>query len=158
MKKVILRILGILLLLILLVALFVAGCRLFLILSTKDRIRTPEEAQDEKGSLLLRILIILMAVVWLIFALLYGILVGVIGYGSFANYSLGFTGIEFFTYASGGFFIIGTIALVMNIIRRALIKHNARVNNLVEKYKTIIYSIKRMESVQEVPENEEEDE
>lgn len=47
MKKVILRILGILLLLILLVALFVAGCRLFLILSTKDRIRTPEEAQAE---------------------------------------------------------------------------------------------------------------
>lgn len=47
MKKIILRIVGIVVLSVLVAALFVAGCRLFVILSTKDRIRTYEGAVEE---------------------------------------------------------------------------------------------------------------
>ena len=47
MKKVIFRILGGLLVLILVAGLFVAACRLIVILSTKDRIRTLEGAVEE---------------------------------------------------------------------------------------------------------------
>ena len=100
--------------------------------------------------------IISMALIWLIFALLYGIIIGVLGYGAIGPYSIGFEGIDFFTYSYGGFFVIGTLALIMNMIRRAIIKHNARVNNLVEKYKTVIYSIKRIEKVQHIVDEEEE--
>ncbi|MBQ7467102.1 MAG: hypothetical protein IJS74_03425 [Clostridia bacterium] len=93
--------------------------------------------------------IILIAFTWVFFSALFGAITEFAGFGAIANKSLGFAGIEFFAQPYGAFFVIATIAMLLNIIRRAVIKHNRRVNNLVEKYKIIIKDIQDDEEMQQ---------
>lgn len=71
----------------------------------------------------------------------YSALIEILCYGKILGYSLGFSGIEFFTMPYGKFMLIGLLAILFNIVRRAYIKKNKRFRTLVEQYKVQIREI-----------------
>ena len=91
----------------------------------------------------------IMAFTWLFFTVGFGCIIEIAGYGAIAGKDIGIVGMEFFKQPYGAFFVIATIALLLNIIRRAYIKHVNRVNNLVEKYKIVIKEIREHEQVKQ---------
>lgn len=91
--------------------------------------------------------IVVMAAVWIVFTALYGTVIEIAGYGAFANLSLGFSGIEFFKLPYGGIFVIATLALIFNIVRRAYIKRKKHYDTLVESYKIIIKELYEKEKI-----------
>lgn len=73
----------------------------------------------------------------LMFAI-FGSIVEIFGYGTFAGIVLNVPTADFFTKIYGAFFICATLAFLFNIVRRAIVKKNKRFETLVEKYKIII--------------------
>lgn len=73
----------------------------------------------------------------LMFVLL-GIVVEIFGLGSIAGVSLNIQTYEFFTKIYGSFFLVATLAVLFNIVRRTYVKKTKRFQTLVEKYKIII--------------------
>ncbi len=91
--------------------------------------------------------IIVMAVVWCIFTAIYGAVIEIVGFGTFANMTLGFEGLEFFQLPYGGMFVIATLALIFNIIRRTYVKRKKHFDTLVESYKIVIKELYEKESI-----------
>jgi len=85
---------------------------------------------------------LLMSLSLIIMLGLYGLVIEIAGYGSFANIYLGFEGLEFFRMQYGGFMVIATLAIAFNIVRRAFIKEHKKFRTLVEKYKIQILEIR----------------
>ena len=71
----------------------------------------------------------------------YGAITEIAGFGTIWGYGLGFNGIEFFAMPYGNFFVIGCIAILFNMVRRAHIKRTRSYRNLVEQYKVQIREI-----------------
>ncbi len=73
---------------------------------------------------------------------MYGALIEILGYGTIANYSLKFAGLEFFRQTYGGLIIIATLTIPFNMVRRACLKSQKRYLMLVERYKIQIREIR----------------
>lgn len=79
---------------------------------------------------------------FLLMLLLFGTIVEVLGYGTFAGMNIaGFDGIEFFTKSYGCYMVIATLTILFNIVRRTYLKKTRHFNMLVEKYKIQIREI-----------------
>ena len=84
---------------------------------------------------------IAMALGQLFMLLMFGSIVEIFGYASFAGIALKITPIDAFTKSYGAFFILATLAVLFNMVRRTYIKRTKRFENLVEKYKIIIRDV-----------------
>lgn len=74
--------------------------------------------------------------------LVFGAFTEVVGYGSIVDVSLGFKGVEFFTFNYAKLIVIAVITVLFNIVRRAYLKKTRRYRMLVEKYKIQIREIR----------------
>ena len=77
--------------------------------------------------------------------LIFGSIVEILGYGSFAGISLKFEGLGFFTYPYGAFFVIATLCVLFNMVRRFYLKKSRSFRTLVDKYKIVITEIRDSE-------------
>lgn len=68
----------------------------------------------------------------------FGAIVEIFGYGSIVGIALNIPTTDFVLKSYGAFFIIATLAVLFNIVRRAYLKKTKRFDTLVEKYKIII--------------------
>ena len=73
---------------------------------------------------------------------LFGVFTEIVGYGEIFNKSLGFKGVEFFTFNYGKMMVVALITVPFNIVRRAYLKSTRRYRMLVEKYKIQIREIR----------------
>lgn len=73
----------------------------------------------------------------LMFVLL-GSIVEIFGNGTIAGVGLNIQTFGFFNEIYGAFFLVASLAVLFNIVRRAIVKKNKRFQTLVEKYKIII--------------------
>lgn len=73
----------------------------------------------------------------LMFVLL-GSIVEIFGNGTIAGVGLNIQTFDFFNEIYGAFFLVASLAVLFNIVRRAIVKKNKRFQTLVEKYKIII--------------------
>lgn len=86
-------------------------------------------------------LFVLMGIVNLLMFLVYGSIVEIFGNGTIWGYALNIKPVDFFNQIYGSFFIVATLAVLFNIVRRAHIKKKKRFETMVEKYKIIIQDI-----------------
>lgn len=67
-----------------------------------------------------------------------GVIVEILGNGAIAGFAINIEPLDFFNQMYGKLFVIATLAIIFNIIRRAYVKRQKRIETMVEKYKIII--------------------
>lgn len=87
-------------------------------------------------------LFILVGVVNVLMFLLHGLIVEIFGNGTILGEALNIKPLEFFTEIYGSFFVVATLSILFNMVRRVHIKRKKRFETLVEKYKIIISDIR----------------
>ena len=88
---------------------------------------------------------ILMSVGVVLMLGVFGMITEILGYGSFLDKSLGFKGVEFFALPHGKFIVIALITVIINLFRRAYLKHVRHYRMIVDKYKIQIREIRSTE-------------
>ena len=81
---------------------------------------------------------IIIGVANILMFVLLGTIVEIFGHGTIVGIGLNVPTSEFFTKIYGLFFVVATLAVLFNIVRRAYVKKTKRFETLVEKYKIII--------------------
>lgn len=82
-----------------------------------------------------------MALIFILSASLYGLIIEILASGSVWGVSLGFDGFKIFTQPFVGLFIIAILTTIANVIRIAIVKHKEKYNLLVDKYTLQIKTI-----------------
>ena len=90
--------------------------------------------------------ILINAFTMLVMLIVYGSIIEIFGHASFAGIALKLPALEFFTMPYGSFFVIATLCILLNFIRRLYIKKSKGYRTLVEKYKVVVTEIQDSEA------------